>query len=314
MSMSRDGRLLAISLRSNGLHLLSAASGAAVADLPMWPGESKTAVFAPKSDALIYSGQKSGLWKRALNWRDAASLEIGPPELIDPRADFLITDVQGDPSVAALYGDKVRRFSLVPLASPEKRIDLPVGSTPAAAFLAPDLRFAATNDWEGEVKGESDVRIWNAATGEMVRRLDSGPNNSVRISPSGKLLVACGAGPGAGLWRLPDLTRGPEIKTEGDDAWFTPDEKMIAVLNNDKLDLVRISDGVLLGSFPGDPTMSVCFRPDGKRMFVGYSTHFFEWDIPALRRELRSFNLDWDEKFLPPEPLVPARPQVTIQN
>jgi WD40 repeat protein len=157
------------------------------------------------------------------------------------------------------------------------------------------LRFAATNDWEAEVRGESAVRIWNAATGEMVRRVESGANNSVRISPSGNLLVACGAGPGSGLWRLPDLTRGPKIETAGDDAWFTPDEKMIAVLNNDNLDLVRISDGVLLGSFPGDPTMSVCFRPDGKKMFVGYSTHFFEWDLPGLRRELRSIGLDWDE-------------------
>jgi WD40 repeat protein len=294
MSISRDGRLLAISLRSNGLHLLSAENGTLLADLSMWPGESKTAVFNPKSDALVYSGDKSGLWKCALKWKDAALLETGPPELIDPRADFLVTDVQGDPPVAALYGDKVGKFSLVPLANPETRTDLPVGSQPAAAFLTPDLHFVATNDWEGEIKGESDVRVWNAKTGQLVRRLESGPNNSVRISPSGKLLVACGAGPGSGLWQLPELTRGPKLETAGDDAWFTPDEKMIAVLNNDNLDLVRISDGVLLGSFPGDPAMSVCFRPDGQKMFIGYSTHFYEWDFLALRRELKAAGLDWE--------------------
>jgi WD40 repeat protein/predicted Ser/Thr protein kinase len=294
MSMSRDGRVIAISLRSNGVHLLSAENGALLADLPFWPGESKTAVFTPASDAMIYSGDKSGLWKRALRWK-GATLEIGPAELIDPRPDFLITDIQGDPAVAALYGERVGKFSLVPLANPEKKIDLPVGSRPAAAFLTPDTRLVATNDWEGETKGESDVRIWNASTGEIVRRLDSGPNNSVRLSASGNLLAVCGTGPGAGLWRLPDLTPGPKLETVGDDAWFTPDEKMIAVLNNDNLDLIRISDGMLLGSFPGDPTISVCFRPDGKKMFLGSSNHFFEWDLAALRRELRAVNLDWDD-------------------
>jgi WD40 repeat protein len=251
-------------------------------------------VFNPDSNALIYAGQKSGLWKCALNWKGPASVEIGQPELIDPRPDFLITDVRGNPPVAALYGERVGKFSLVPLANPGKRIDLPVGSQPAGAFLTPDLRFAATNDWDGEKKGESDVRIWNARTGEIVRRLESGPNNSVRISPSGNLLVASGAGPGAGLWNLPDLTRGPKLETAGDDAWFLPDEKLITILNNN-LDLVRLSDGALLGSFPGDPAMSVCFRPDGKKMFIGYSTHFFEWDLPALRDELRALNLDWDD-------------------
>jgi WD40 repeat protein len=295
MSISRDGRLLAIALRSNGLHLLSTENATLLADLPMWPGESKTAVFNPKSDGLIYSGQKSGLWKRNLTWSAAGSLEVGSPELIDPRTDFLVTDVQGDPPVVALYGEHSGKFSVVPLANPEKRIDLPVGSQPAAAFLTPDLRYAATNDWETESKGESDVRAWDTATGEIVRRFSSGPNNSVRINPRGNLLLVCGSGSGSGLWQLPDLIRGPKLETAGDDGWFLPDEKLIAILNNDNLDLVRLSNGELLGSFPGDPAMSVCFRPDGKKMFVGYSTHFFEWDLPALRRELQLLDLDWTE-------------------
>jgi eukaryotic-like serine/threonine-protein kinase len=306
LSMSRDGKLLAITLRSNGIHLLSAKNGALLADLPLWPGESKTAVFSPKSDALICSGQKSGLWKRTLRWTDEASLEIGPPELLDSRADFLVTDAQGDPPVAALYAEHLRRFSLLPLANPAQPIDLPVQSTPAGAFLTPDGRFAATNDWEGEVKGESDVRIWDAQTGQLVRRLEAGPNNSVKISQSGQRLVACGAGPGAGLWLLPDLFRTPDLQTAGDDAWFWPSGNLISILNNDALDLVSLRDGALLGSFPGDSAISVAIRPDQRKMFVGYGTHFFEWDMLALRRDLRAINLDWNDEpliiDLPPSP------------
>jgi WD40 repeat protein len=306
LSISRDGKLLAISLRSNGIHLLSAENGALLADLPLWPGESKTAVFSPKSDALIYTGQRSGLWKRTLRWTDEASLEIGPPELVDSRADYLITDAQGDPPVAALYGEHLGKFSLLPLSDPTHPIDLPVKSQPAGAFLTADLRFAATNDWDGEVKGESDVRLWDAKTGQLIRRLETGPNNSVKISQTGQRLVGCGAGPGAGLWFLPELSRSDALKTSGDDAWFWPYENLIAILNNDALDLVSLPDGALLGSFPGDPAISVAIRPDQRKMFVGYGTHFFEWDVLALRRELRSFNLDWNDEplivDLPPSP------------
>ena len=45
----------------------------------------------------------------------------------------------------------------------------------------------------------------------------------------------------------------------------------------------------------GDPTMAVAFAPNGEKMFVGYSTHFYEWDLPAVRRELRAIGLDWDD-------------------
>jgi WD40 repeat protein len=314
MSISPDGRLLAISLRSNGLHLLSAESGRVLADFPLWPGESKTAVFSPKSDTLIYSGQKSGLWKRTLHWTDPESLEIGPPEMIDSRPDYLVTDVQGDPSVAALYAEHLGKFSLLPVADASHSIDLPVKSQPAGVFLTPDLRFAATNDWEAEIKGESDARIWNATTGELVRRFESGPNNSVRLSRSGHVLIACGAGPGAGLWFLPALTPGPKLATAGDDAWFFPNERMIAILNNDGLDLVRLEDGTVLGSFPGDPAMSVAFGSSEGKMFVGYGTHFFEWNLPAVRRELRAINLDWTDDPLVVDYPAPAAPHVTVRE
>jgi hypothetical protein len=117
----------------------------------------------------------------------------------------------------------------------------------------------------------------------------------VRISPSGKYLLACGSGPGAGLWNLPELTRGPKLETAGDDGWFMPDEKLIGILNNDNLDLVRISDASLIGSFPGDSSLAVAFAPNGLKMYAGSGTHFYEWDLVSLRRELRANDLDWED-------------------
>ncbi len=60
ISLSKDGRLMVIGLQSDGLHLLSTESGKILADLPVFPGEMKTAAFTPRGDALVYSGQGIG--------------------------------------------------------------------------------------------------------------------------------------------------------------------------------------------------------------------------------------------------------------
>jgi len=296
MRVSADGRFLALTLRSFGVHLFSTETRKRVAQLPLWPGESKTAVFAPDNDGLLVSGEKSGLWHYPISRSDNESLIFGEPRLLDSRAGFLVSDAQGTPPVAALYNAKGGAFSIVPLRNEKGPIDLPVKSRPASAHLSPDGQFVATDDWEGEIKEESDVRVWSAKTGELLRRLGTGSNNSVRISASGKLLVSCGLGPGAGLWRLPELTRIESFKAVGEDAWFVPGDQMLGALNQGELDLVRISDGSLIGSFPGDEALSVSFSPNGNGMFLGTSSRIYEWDIPAVRRELRERNLDWDKE------------------
>lgn len=295
MSVNRDGKLLAITLRSFGVHLFSTESGKRVGQLPLWPGESKTAVFTPDGDGFLVSGEKSGLWHYSLGHSDAGTETFRDPRPIDSRPGFLITDAKGAPPVAALYNAKGRQFSIVPLFHTTATIDLAVKTRPASAHLSPDGKLLATDDWEADIKEESDVRVWNTTTGQLIRRLEAGPNNSVRFSASGKLLVACGPGPGAGLWRLPDLVRIEKFAPVGEDAWVLPGDHLLGALNQGLLDLVRISDGSLIGSFPGDAALAVSFHPDGNRMFLGTSSRFYEWDLAATRAELRSLNLDWDD-------------------
>jgi len=292
MTVSPDGALVAITLRSFGVHILSLQNGNHLADLPLWPGESKTAVFSPRGDALLVSGVTNGLWKYPLA-RSDESVTVGAPESLDKREGFLITDAKGEPPTAALYAAKFGQFSLVALQAGSQPIDLPVKSVPASAHLSRDGQLLATDDWEGDLKEESDVRIWNAKSGELVRRLGTGSNNSVRISASGKFLIACGSGPGAGIWRLPDLTRIENFKPVGEDAWFMPGDRLLGALNQGLLDIIRISDGSLIGSFPGDTALSVSFSPDGHKMLLGTASRFYEWDLPALRRDLQARGLDW---------------------
>lgn len=293
MTISPDGHFMAIILRSFGVHLISAETGERLAELPLWPGEAKTAVFTPAGNALIVSGDQSGLWRAPFEWHDGHAPAFGELQPLDRRPGLLVTDAKGEPPVAALYGAKIGKFSLVKLAGPPEPLDLEVKTTPASAHLSRDARFVATDDWERDIKEESDVRVWDTATGELVRRLGVGPNNSVRFSPSGKLLVACGNGPGAGLWRLPELTRVENFAPRGEDAWFVPGDELLGALEGGMLELVRISDGASLGAFPGDTSLSVAFSPDGDAMFFGTSSRFLRWDLPALRRELQAIGIDW---------------------
>jgi WD40 repeat protein len=295
MSVNGDGTTLAITLRSFGVYLFSTETGKRIGQLPLWPGESKTAVFIPGSDGLLVSGETAGLWEYPLDRLDKESLNFRDPRSIDSRPGFLVTDAKGAPPMAALSSAKSHRFSVVPLADATAAMNLPVKTVPATAHLSPDGQLVATDDWEGEIKDESDVRIWNAKTGELVRRLGAGSNNSVRISASGKFLVACGPGPGAGIWRLPELTRIENFEPRGEDAWFLPGDRLIGALNQGLLDIVRISDGVFIGSFPGDAALSVSFPPDGKKMFLGTSSRFYEWDIAATRSELGAIGLNWTD-------------------
>ena len=72
-----------------------------------------------------------------------------------------------------------------------------------------------------------------------------------------------------------------------------PGDRLLGALNQGLLDIIRISDGSLIGSFPGDTALSVSFSPDGHKMLLGTASRFYEWDLPALRRELQTHGLDW---------------------
>jgi WD40 repeat protein len=234
------------------------------------------------------------LWRYPLSRNGDKAIIVGEPQLLDAREGFLVTDAKGTPPHAALFGAKARTFSVVPIAGGAP-LDLQVQSRPGSAHLSPDGQLLATDDWEAESKDESDARVWNARTGELVRRLGTGANNSVRFSASGNLLIACGNGVGAGLWRLPEVTRVEQFAPRGEDAWFVPGDRLLGALEDGQLELVRLSDGALLGAFPGDTSLSVAFSPDGSKMYFGTSSRFLEWDMPELRRELRAIGLDWQD-------------------
>ena len=81
----------------------------------------------------------------------------------------------------------------------------------------------------------------------------------------------------------------------------SPDGKLIAV--NSSRSLVQLRDArtgeeiATLESTSRQSVTSLAFSPDGKRLAVAQQRQTFQvWDLPALRRDLAVFGLDWPDR------------------
>ncbi len=298
MDVSADGRLLAVAYNS-GIRLYDARSGALLGPLPLAREGQKTVQFTPKGDGLVYSCEENGTWMRSLVWKGARELEIGPVRPVDGRKGYFITEIRGEPPRVALLGEDFGIASIIGLSG-GKPVDMSLAGSPENCSLHPTEPVAATSDREGEKGGDSDVKLWNDVTGKFQRRLNLGPNGSARFSPDGRLLWASG-GERSGLLHWPDLTpvtaKPPLL---GCDAWFSPDQSMLAVSDLDKIALFRLGDSQMLGRLPASIIAYARFAPDGGRLFTFANFNIYAWDLRAVRHELAGVGLDWDGPPIPP--------------
>lgn len=290
LDASRDGRLLVSAARS-GLRLFDQASGRQLALLAEPPGLERTVRFTPASDALVYSIEGTGTWRRALRWAAPDRLEVGRPEQVDARPEFFVLDVAGQPPVVALAADSPPTVSIVPLAGSGPRRDLALHGEPLCS-LSMDGRFVATASREGAEAAAADVYVWEVATGREVRRLGLGRNGTVRFSPDGAWLWASG-GDRIACFAWPSLEPRLSASQSGFDFFFAPDRSLIAVADEDRIRLLRASDGQVLGHLPGAQLIAAAFSADGRRLFQYMNYRLHVWDLPAVRRELAALGLDW---------------------
>jgi WD40 repeat protein len=143
------------------------------------------------------------------------------------------------------------------------------------------------------VIGETTVRIWNIATGEV----RAGPFNhrqivlSIDLTPDGKRLVIADKGKNVRVW---DVGKGTQLlafklKREVDpiaayisQAGISPDRKWYALPAEDgSVELWNLETGVLGRTIKGSEQMTLCrFSPDGARLLgAGGLGTIKMWDI-----------------------------------
>jgi tetratricopeptide (TPR) repeat protein len=167
--------------------------------------------------------------------------------------------------------------------------------------VSPDGRWVATGShWNTDGLG---AKVWEAATGKLVKELPVPGLCEVAFSPDGRWLLTNSGG--CRLWEVGSWDKEPKV-VGGANACFSPDGQLLAVEDTPgAIRLVRPEDRAELARLEAPEQTRLqprCFTPDGTRLIaVGVDTQALHvWDLRAIRRGLAEIGLDWDALPYPP--------------
>jgi WD40 repeat protein len=162
-----------------------------------------------------------------------------------------------------------------------------VGCIPA---LSVDGRTLATARFRVDLDTDTRVRLWDVATGRLIKTLDDGELKAMlAFSPQGHILasvwgrlVAWDVISGDLLgWSKPAAPCVPPLA-------FAPDGSALAIqAGGGKLNLLDISDGHVRAAFNYVQTDALAFSPNGRRLAVADDEQVTIWDLDSLRAVCR---------------------------
>jgi serine/threonine protein kinase/WD40 repeat protein len=321
-----DGRLLAVGL-DEGTRLWDLRSGRELAALPAGTpfvffdgkGGDEGEPSPPSNPrwGLLTSGSDGLLrWPVTSDDPEGKRLRLGPPRQLSPLGRAWFARNPDGRTLAAVTEE----------GGPNKILDLDtaavrreLGSHPQGEVraLSGDGRWAASSGWHSD-----RVRLWNAATGQMVHEWVVGKRTYVSFTPDSRALIIA-RGDEFSFWdvetlqpmrRLPrDVAQFPGCVA------FSPDGKLMALeMTPAVLHLKEVATGRTVAKLEdphGDRATWQGFTPDGTGLVVvaSYASAIHLWDLRAIRTRLKEMNLDWKWPEFPPAPTGnPAAEPVTI--
>jgi serine/threonine protein kinase/WD40 repeat protein len=287
------GRLLAARAHDHSVIVLAdLRAGCEVARLRISPG----AVMGWGSSGDLFTSGAFGLlrWPLGPDPSGKGHYRLGPPERLfsgkvwglggASSADeqtFVIP--MGNDGAMVLHGGRQdRTVHLHP--QPEVR----------GCALSPDCHYVATASHE-KTDGFG-VKVWEAGTGRLVRKLPVPGKSSVGFSPDRRWLLTSSGG--CRLWEVGSWNEVRKIG--GATGCFSPDGSILAVEGTaGVIRLVSPNSGAELARLEAAvPTRLTpcCFTPDGTRLIaVEADTQTLHiWDLPALRQGLAAIGLRGD--------------------
>ena len=305
--ISPDGRLLAVAIDS-GTCLWDLRSGREIAALPAGTnyvafdlkGEGEGSPVTPNSPrwSLLTSGS-DGLMRWAVTSDDPQGkhLRLGPPRQLSSleRAWFargpdghtlgVVTELGGANKILDLATGTVRR-------------DLGVHPQGEVRALSGDGRWAASYGWHSD-----RVRLWNAATGQMVHEWVLSKRTCAYFTPDSRALVIS-RGDEFSFWDVETLQ--PIRRLTRDVAQFpghvafSSDGRLMALeMAPAVIHLKEVATGRTVAKLEdphGDRAAWLGFSPDGDQLVVAatYASAAHIWDLRAIRQRLKGMGLDWD--------------------
>jgi WD40 repeat protein len=300
--ISPDGRLLAIAT-GDGVRFWDLASGRELGFLPI--GYTCCAVFLQDGRGLLTSGS-GGLrhWPLCREAGTANGWRLDParkvPLAVSPTRICLSPDGRtvACAATAALCGvvADVHTGEVRGAAVAHARAD--------HVALSPDGRWAATSGWHAP-----DVKIWKAATGEVVKEMSLGRRTVVTFTPDSKALITCREDEycfwEVGSWEPRRRLRREMLSYPGALA-FSRDGRLLAVeLVAGRIDLLDTATHRTLLRLEDpnrDQAKWLRFTPDGTRLVThsGPGGVIHVWDLRRLGEQLTALRLPWELPAVPP--------------
>ena len=251
--------------------------------------------FAPDSSAIIYSFASGGIWRRPFQANASGGGRFGRETRVDVAGTraLLRIEPEGDWIVLRLPGRALARW---PNGDPtfETEVQIPEAGD---ARVQIDRHFFVARD-----RSEKNARFWSRRDGTFIGEVPAPAPAWLAFSPRADWMVL-GTSETYRSWRLPKLEAGPGWATRSDaNSWrtfaFSPRGNWFAgAIGGSTLE---VRDGQTLElrcqlEPPLDSEMTgLLWSPDETRIYVLFrGPRVFVWDLPALRRELATRNVDW---------------------
>jgi serine/threonine protein kinase/WD40 repeat protein len=324
--ISPDGRLFVAGM-DEGARLWDLHSGRELAALP-WG--TRFAVFDRAEQdnhpvtahspcwSLLTSGS-DGLqrWPVTCDYTTGVSQRLGPPRRLSTLARAWFTR-RADGSLLGVATAESGPNHIVNLHTGVVQQKLDPHLNGEVQALSRDGRWAASTGWHSD-----RVRLWNLATGKKAHEWVLGRRTTVYFTPDSRTLVLS-RGDEFSFWDVETLKVTRRLRRDvalypGHVA-FSPDGRLMALeMAPGEMHLKDAATGRTVAKLEdpnGDRAMWQGFTPDGTKLVVlsKYASAIHIWDLRAIRRQLKSINLDWHWREFRPAPAVKLTPTpVTIK-
>jgi WD40 repeat protein len=275
--------------------------------------------FHPGNGSLFTSGA-GGLhrWPVTIEFgKNFQLVRLGPPERIDTGFDdSRLLEFSRDGSMLIVEGSFRDEAVVLPLGvTPGRKVRLTDRRLVNAA-LSPDGKWAAASCMVG-----TSVAIWNAHTGELACELPVTSGARIRFSPDNRRLVT-NTGPAIGIWEVGSWKLLHEIDGKADycsGIAFTGDSRIAAVgLFGIGIRLIELETGQPIAMLETAQRLPIYsdleFSSDDAHLVAAVDHEgLCVWDIRAMREQLASFDLDWDQPPLTEGGKADAKLPIRVQ-
>jgi WD40 repeat protein len=298
--VQRDSRLLAVPTGNGSVALVDLKAGREVGTLPVEGG--RALLWQPSGDLLTYGKQALLRWPVRAEPGGPVRYHIGPPQRLLGGTRYAGWGISADTRVVAIPRYNAGAVVVRP-QRPGHEIPLQPQQDVRECAVSPDGLWVATGS-HAAADGLG-AKVWEAATGRLVKELPATPPCPVDFSPDGRWLLTTGGG--CRLWEVGSWKEWRKVG--GARGCFSPDGSLLAVEDSaGAIRLVRTESGAEMARLEAPEQTRLIprhFTPDGTRLIAaGVDTLALHvWDLRALRAQLAELGLDWDQ---PPYPAPSA--------